>query len=154
MTHTIDLQLDDYARMIGVAVVYAPLPADRDGEYDHPRRIIRLREGMSSRHHRSVLAHELGHAAFGDVPSRYGPVNAKQERRAEEWAALRLIPLDEYRRTEQIHRGHAGAMALDLGVLRSTVEAFRGLLARHGDTTYLRPKMGAGQWDHRAEVVT
>lgn len=153
MTTPVDLQLDDFAAVIGVAIDYAPLPADRDGEYDHPSRTIRLRPGMAARHHRSVLAHELAHAVFGDVPSKFGPVNAKQERRAEEWAALRLITLDDYRHVESIHRGHAGAMALDLGVMRSIVLAYRGLLERHGDTTYVRPRLGAGQYDHREQVA-
>ena len=96
-----------------------------------------------------VLAHELAHAAFADVPSRFGPVNLKQERRAEEWAALRLIKLDDYRHAEAIHNGHAGAMAIELGVMRTIVEAYRGLLSRLGDAIYLRPGLGAGQWEER-----
>ncbi|WP_424711135.1 ImmA/IrrE family metallo-endopeptidase [Microbacterium sp. SLBN-111] len=70
-------------------IEYSLLPPDRDGEYRHRHNAIRLRRGMSSRLHRSVLAHELAHAVFGHVPSRFGPEAAKQERVAEEWAALR-----------------------------------------------------------------
>lgn len=58
----------------------------------------------------SVLAHELAHAVFGDVPSKFGPVNAKQERRAEEWAALRLIDRTEYRCLEMAHEGRAAGI--------------------------------------------
>lgn len=149
----IDHYLLDLADQAGVTIEYANLARGRDGEYIHHRKLIRLRPGMSSRLHRSVLAHELAHAAFADVPSQFGPVHAKQERRAEEWAALRLIDLEDYRHLEQIHHGHAGAIALDLGVMRSIVLAYQGLLERIGDTTYLRPKMGAGNWLHREEIA-
>lgn len=152
MTPT-DRYLADLAEQAGVTIEYARLSPGRDGEYLHRRKTIRLRPGMSARLHRSVLAHELAHAAFADVPSKFGPVHAKQERRAEEWAALRLIDLDEYRHLEHIHHGHAGAIALDLGVMRSIVLAYQGLLERIGDTTYLRPKMGAGNWLHREEIA-
>lgn len=149
----IDAQLNDLALMMGVTIEYTrELPPDRDGDYAHATRHIRIREGLHARHTRSVLAHELGHAAFGHVPSRFGPVNAKQERAAEEWAALRLIPLDAYRAAEAAHDGHAGAMALTLGVMRSKVLAFRSLLSRLGDSTYVAPRLGEGQWLHREGV--
>lgn len=153
MTTPADRLLLDYADTIGVTIEYTRLPADRDGVYDHDARRIRLRRGMSARHHRSVLAHELGHAAFGDTATRFGPVHAKQERRAEEWAALRLINLDDYRHLEAVHAGHPGAIAVDLDVMRSTVIAFQGLLERLGDTVYVRPRMGAGQWAHRERTA-
>lgn len=149
MTTPADIRLLELAETLGVTIEYTRLPADRDGVYDHDRRRIRLRRGMSARHHRSVLAHELGHAAFGDTPTRFGPVHAKQERRAEEWAALRLIDIDDYRHLEAIHAGHPGAIAVDLDVMRSTVIAFQAVLERLGDTVYVRPRMGAGQWMER-----
>lgn len=149
----IDRYLADLAEQAGVTIEYARLAHGRDGEYIHARKLIRLRHGMSARLHRSVFAHELGHAAFADTPSKFGPVHAKQERRAEEWAALRLIDVDDYRHLEQIHHGHAGAIALDLGVMRSIVEAFQNVLQRIGDTTYVQPRMGAGNWLHREEIA-
>lgn len=152
MTPT-DRYLVDLAEQAGVAIEYARLANGRDGEYIHRRKLIRLRTGMSARLHRSVLAHELAHAAFADVPSRFGPVHAKQERRAEEWAALRLIDLDDYRHFEQIHQGHAGAIALDLGVMRSIVHAYQAMLARIGDTVYLDPRMGAGQYFQSEQIA-
>lgn len=152
MTPT-DAYLHDLAAMMRVTIEYTGnLPADRDGDYCHERRRIRVRDRLHARHARSVLAHELGHAAFGHVRSRFGPVNAKQERMAEEWAALRLIAVDDYRAAEEAHRGHPGAIALELGVMRSTVDAFRGLLARLGDVTYVDPRMGTDQWRHREEI--
>ncbi len=149
----IDQQLLDYAEMIGVRIEYVDLPDDRDGRYLHDQRLIQLRRGMSTRHHRSVLAHELGHAAFADRPTEFGPVHAKQERRAEEWAALRLVDLDDYRHLEAVHAGHPGAIAVDLGVMRSIVVAFQNVLERLGDTVYVQPRMGAGMWTHREDVA-
>lgn len=149
----IDHYLLDLAEQAGIRIDYCTLRAGRDGEYLHARKLIRLRPGMSARRHRSVLAHELGHAAFGDMPSKFGPVHAKQERRAEEWAAVRLISIDDYRHVETMHDGHAGAMALDLGVMRSTVEAFASVLQRIGDTVYVDARMGEGQWTARVRVA-
>lgn len=150
----VDASLLDIAVQLGVTITYTDdLPDDRDGDYDKEGEVIRLRPGMHARHHRTVLAHELGHAVFQDVPSKFGPVNAKQEARAEAWASLRLISLDDYRIAEQVCQGHAGAMAVELGVMRSTVLAFRSLLARVGDTTYFRSGMGAGQWAHKEDAA-
>lgn len=158
---TIDTHLEAIAAMIGVRIEYAMLPPDRDGEYRWKHNVIRLRRGMTARLHRSVLAHELAHAVFGDVPSRFGPVHLKQERRAEEWAALRLIDRHEYRRAEAMHEGHAGAMAVELGVVRSVVEAYRTLLLRievehvdEPDLVYVKSKMGTGNWLHREEAAS
>lgn len=151
---TIDAYLLDLAEQAGVAIEYAVLPSDRDGDYSRALNVIRLRPGMHARRHRSVLAHELGHAAFGDVPSQFGPVNAKQERRADEWAALRLINTDDYRRAEQLYDGHLGAMAVELGVLRRLVEAFQRVLLRTDIHVYVKPREGAGQWNHREQVGT
>lgn len=145
-------QLFDYADAFGLTVEYAPL-RNRDGEYRDDLKRIRLREGMPIRLLRSVLAHELGHAVFGDVPSMFGPSNAKMERRASEWAALRLITPDQYREVEQIRDGHVASMAHDLGVVDWIVTAYQGLLARLGDQVYIDPRMGAGQWSARYEVA-
>ncbi len=152
MSH-IDDQLNDFAAMLGLTVTFTEdLPEDRDGDFDAETNEIRLRPGMHARHHRSVFAHELAHAAFRDVPSKFGPVNAKQERRADEWAALRLINLDAYRHAERVHDGHAGAMAIELGVMRTIVIAYRGLLARLGDTVYVDASLGRNQWADRVET--
>jgi len=149
-----DAQIFDALTALGVRVEYAELTPDRDGEYQHDARLIRLRHDMSERLHRSVLAHECAHAVFGDVPSMFGPLNAKQERRADEWAALRLIRREEYKRSESVHHGHIGAIAHDLGVVRSVVEAYQRVLLRIGDVVYVAPKMGAGQWAEREEIAS
>lgn len=148
-----DTQIHDALDALGVTVRYADLPDDRDGEYIHRSRVIRLRRGMTARLHRSVLAHECAHAVFEDAPSMFGPVTAKQERRADEWAALRLISPEEYRHAEALCHGHIGAMAVELNVIVDLVEAYQRILTRIGDTVYVDAKMGAGQWEHRTEVA-
>jgi hypothetical protein len=149
----IDLQMYEALDALGVRVEHVNLPRDRDGEYIHRRRLIRLQEGMPERLHRSVLAHECAHAVFEDVPSKFGPVNAKQERRADEWAALRLMSIEAYRHAETLHQGHVEAMAVELNVIVDLVEAFQRILLRIGDTVYVQPRMGAGQWLHRGQVA-
>lgn len=137
---------------LGIAVEYADLRT-RNGEYRADLKRIRLRGGMTLRQERSVLAHEIAHAVFEDVPSKFGPVNAKQERRADEWAALRLITPDDYQAAEEHWDGHASAIAYDLGVTTNLVGAYRRVLARIGDTVYVDARMGAGQWAHKLEVA-
>lgn len=122
-------QLFDFAEMLGVRIEWAPL-RHRDGEYRDDLKRIRIREGMSARRTRSILAHELGHAVFGDVPSIHGPLQARMERRADEWAALRLINLDAYRESEILRDGHVPSIAHDLGVIDRLVEAFQRVLER------------------------
>lgn len=145
--------LYDFADALNVEIVYCRLPRDRDGDYDAKTNTIRLRAGMTYRLHRHTLAHELAHAVFGDVPTMFGPVNAKQERRADEWAALRLIDSDDYRAAEEIHGSHPPALAQELNVVTRTVEAYQRVLERIGDTVYLQPRMGAGQWALKEQVA-
>lgn len=99
-----------------------------------------------------MLAHELGHAEHGDLPTPFGPVHSRQEPRADIWAALTLIDLDDYRAAEDACEGHAGAMALELGVMRSTVETYREVLLRAREHGYVAPRMGAGQWNARVDI--
>ncbi|RUQ07047.1 ImmA/IrrE family metallo-endopeptidase [Microbacterium sp. HSID17254] len=138
-------KLEDIADALGVTIEYAEL-VTRDGEYRHDLKRIRLRVGMTLRKETCALAHELAHAVWGDVPSKFGPVNAKQERRADEWAALILITPERYRAAEERWDGHTGAMAYDLGVTTKIITAFQRVLARIGDTVYVDPHMGEGQW--------
>lgn len=123
------------------------------GGFHAGSRTIRINPGQSERTTRSVLAHEIAHAIFEDRPSPYGPVRAKQERRADEWAANYLITPDAYAAAEQ-HRGvHAASLAFELGVTVELVEAYQRLLQRLGAVTYVDARMGLGQWAHRAEIA-
>lgn len=138
----------DMADALDVTVEYADL-RHHDGEYRHDLNRIRLRKAMTLRKEISTLAHEVAHAVFGDVPSKFGPVNAKQERRADEWAAMRLITPEDYRASEMQWEGHVGAIAYDLGVTTKLITAYKRVLARIGDTVYVEPRMGVGQWSDR-----
>lgn len=141
------------AAVLGVRVIHTDLThLGRDGDYNARTNTIRLQEGMSRRLLRSVFAHELCHAVFGDVPSKFGPVNAKQERRADEWAALRLIEHDHYREVEHLRDGNLALMAQDLEVIDDIVKAYQRVLQRIGDAVYVEPRMGAGQYRHRVEA--
>ena len=142
------LQLADE---LGVTVIERR--GGKPGGYHAGTTTIRLHPGTSRRVARSVLAHEIAHHVFGDTPSPYGPVRAKQERRANEWAALRLITPDAYAAAEANQHGHVPSMGYELGVTLELVEAYKRLLARIGDATYVAPRMGAGQFQHRAEVA-
>lgn len=146
-------QIYDMIDALDVRVEFGELPADRDGEYLHDALLIRIQHDLLTRSYRSTIAHECAHAVFADVPSKFGPVNAKQERRADEWAALRLIDISDYRHEEDRHDGHIEGMAIALNVTVEIVEAFRRVLLRVGQDVYVAPKMGAGQWMHRVEVA-
>lgn len=104
--------------------------AARLGGYVHATGLIRLNWGMSERVTRSVLAHELGHAFYGDAPSEHAPLTQRHERRANEWAAARLITAADYAAAEEMRDGHIGSMAFDLNVTVEIVCGFQRLLAR------------------------
>lgn len=145
-------ELLQYADELGITVIERR--GGKPGGYHAGTRTIRLHPGMSRRVARSVLAHEIAHHVFGDTPTPYGPARAKQERRANEWAALRLITTDAYAAAEAHHHGHLGSMAYELSVSLEILEAYRSVLARIGDTVYVRPRMGAQMWEHRERVAS
>lgn len=123
------------------------------GGYDHVRRSIRLDPGMSVRTARSVLAHELAHAVLGHTVTSDPTARRRQEQQADEWAAMLLITPAAYASAEQLRGTHLASLAFELGVTIELVTAFRRRLQRIGDTTYLAPRMGAGQWAHRVALA-
>lgn len=142
--------MDDLLRLVeehGLHVVERHGPTL--GGYDHSARCIRLDPGMSERTRRSVLAHELGHAALGHTVTTHAPTRLRQERHADEWAARLMITPAAYAAAEAARGTHGASLAFDLGVTMELVIAYQRLLQRVGDTTYLAPRMGAGQWAHR-----
>ncbi|MFK3678452.1 ImmA/IrrE family metallo-endopeptidase [Microbacterium sp. NPDC090218] len=98
------------------------------GGFDPETRTIRLAPGMSGRTTRSVLAHELGHAQLGHVPTSAPAVRAQQERQADEWAARRLITPRAYAEAEELRGPHLASLAFELGVTVELVTAFQRLL--------------------------
>ncbi len=147
------LELYEILDTLSVRVEFCDVASDRDGEYLHDEKLIRIQHDLLFRRYISALAHECCHAIWGDVPSKFGPVNAKQERRADEWAALKLIDREEYRRQETRHDGHLEAMAVSLGVTVEVVEVFRSLLLRTEDAVYVSPRMGVGRYDAKVAVA-
>ncbi len=144
--------LFDLATELGVQVEYTDLThLGRDGDYNRHTRTIRLQEGMLYRHHRSVLAHEIAHAIADDETTMFAHINERQERRADEWAAHYLIDRDEYQMAERKYGANIEWIAQELCVTDELVEAYERTLHRVGDSVYVNPKMGAGQW---AQKVT
>lgn len=137
--------LFDFADELEYSVEYAPLRS-RDGECRVDLKRIRLREGMSPRLERWTLGHELGHAVKRHEVTIFGQSDPRQEREADEWAALFFIELERYREVEHLREGHVPSMAHDLGIVTKGVEAYQRILARLGDTVYVKPKHGVGQY--------
>lgn len=123
------------------------------GGYRPGENTIRLSPRLPRRTARSVLAHELAHHVLGHRPTDFGPVRARQERAANEWAAKHLIDPGRYAEVEQLRDGHLASMAHDLDVAPELVAAYRAILERIGDTVYVDGKMGAGQYAHRSEII-
>ncbi|OFQ42282.1 ImmA/IrrE family metallo-endopeptidase [Corynebacterium sp. HMSC076D02] len=95
------------------------------GWYDHRRRIISTRRGMSIQQYRSVLAHELGHAHYGDTPTGNGHYDQRQERRADEYAAQLLINPTDFKAAAIWHHGHLPAIADELEVTKHLLRVWK-----------------------------
>lgn len=139
------------AAELGLTVIEKRV-AHTSGYHPGDRRIY-LTPGMKRRTARSVLAHEIAHHVLGHHPTEFGPIRARQERAANEWAAVHLIDHDAYAEVERLRDGHVPSMSHDLDVAPELVAAYRSMLQRIGDTVYLAPKMGAGQFALRAEIA-
>lgn len=97
---------------------------------------------------RSVIAHELGHAHYG-----HDCEASAFERQADMFAAQLLIDPDDYARLERINHD-AAWIADELNVAAYVVDDYRRYcLRRMGSTTYVSPRLGAGQWAYRARVL-
>lgn len=145
------MEMWNLAADLGLRVVHAP--NDHRSGYDTGDNTIHLRPGMPQRFTRSVLAHEIAHHLLGHRPTSLGVLRARQERAANEWAALRLINVHDYARAEQLRDGHLDSMAHDLNVAPELVAVFRDRTARIGDFVYIDPREGAGQYAHKIEVA-
>ena len=140
-----------YAADRGLAVIEQHSP-HRSG-YHPGERVIRLTPGMKGRVQRSVLAHEVAHHELGHRPLSPGIARERQEAAANRWAAELLISPLEYAAAERLRGGHLPSIAVDLQVSDELVVVYRSMLARLGESIYLRPRMGLGQWDYRQEVA-
>lgn len=97
----------------------------RRGEYKHSARLIVLNPAMSDVLQRSTLAHELGHAHYGDTWTDDEVIKKQREERANQYAAQLLISPLEYAIAEAIVGSHPGALAKELGVATYIVVAWQ-----------------------------
>ena len=147
-------RLTQYAADLGVTLrAVTDLDPRHPGAYCHALRHIDYLDGMNATKMRSVLAHELGHATYGDEPSMLEPENERMERRADEWAAHFLIDVNEYRAAEERYGANVDWIAQELGVLRRLVVAYERTLCRLGDYVYVKPRHGLGQYAQRWEAA-
>lgn len=142
-------------RLLQIAADYGLTVIEEHGEhlggYRPGDTTIRLTPGMPRRVARSVLAHELGHHALGHLPTAFGPLRARHERAANQWAAQLLIDRDRYREVEELRSGHSPSMAFDLDVAVELVDAYKSMLLRLGDTVYMKP--GLADFADRVQVA-
>lgn len=113
---------------------------------------ITLTPGMRGRILRGVMYHEIGHHVLGHRPTDFGLIRKRQEHAANLWSAHQLITPDSYADAERTRNGHITGMAIDLNVPDELVVVYQQSLLRTERTTYVRPRMGTGQWSHRIEV--
>ena len=102
----------------------------KKGWYDHATRTISTRRGMSIQQYRSVLAHELGHAAHGDTPTGNGHFDQRQERRADEYAARLLISPVDFAAAALWHNDNVPAIADELEVTQHLLRTWITLYER------------------------
>ena len=136
------LDLMRLASQLGVQVHMAHIDDDPTllGFYVHSHRTIVLRMGLTPTETRSVLAHELAHAYYGDTCSK-----GREERRADRFAASLLIDPERYAAAEAVDE-HPAAIADELQVTVDVVQTYQEqCLQRLGSRTYGRSwRVGLG----------
>lgn len=119
--HAADLRID---------VEWADLGEVNRGAYLDDHQMIVLNRRLTRAQATGALAHEIGHATFGDRCS-----TPRAERRASEYGASLIITPAEYRRAERAVGHHAGALAEELDVTPHIIAAWRRWYARTGRQT-------------------
>lgn len=84
---------------------------------------VSLQNGLDDIEALCSLAHELGHAYYGDPPGHHGA----QEKRADRFAAQLLVSPTEYRAAELIYGPHPARLAYELGVTTHIIETWQQL---------------------------
>lgn len=120
MTTHLDLRI--IADMIGVTLTHHE--GDPPGYYDHKRRKISTRRGLTVAKYRTVLAHELGHAIHQDQATGHPHYDQRQESRADRFAARVLIPADQWDTAKRWCSGNVAEMAAELEVPPRLVEIY------------------------------
>lgn len=94
------------------------------GYYDDATRTISTRRGLSIAEYRSTLAHELGHAHYRDVRVRDPVRHARQERRADKWAARLLLDEVDITKALACHSGHLAPTAHELEITQHILNVY------------------------------
>jgi len=115
----LDLLLQHCADM-GLEVEWCDLGEYRRGDYCDELGLIRLNRRLTRAQATATLAHEIGHATFGDRCS-----TVAVERRAWEYGASLAIRRREYAAAEAQVGPHVGALAAELEVTPKLIEAWR-----------------------------
>lgn len=120
----------------GVRVAWRDL-GRRAGEY-HSSGLILLNPSRSATTQRVTLAHELGHVHYGHAWTEDPITREHHERLADRFGARLLISREAYVAAEWLVGPHVGALARELGVTTTVVEAWRAEALRHGFQTQRR----------------
>ena len=117
-------QLIDELEGMGVRVEWRSLKGCARGLFFARANLVVVRLGMTMPQRRSTLAHELIHARRQDE----GPQPLSVERRVNEAAARLLITLAAYRAAEHYRGHHPCALATELDVTTTIIEAYQRAL--------------------------
>lgn len=121
-------ELAQHAGDLGVNIEWTfELPPTIHAYYEHDGQLIVINYRCTEAQVIAALAHEVGHAAFGDTCS-----TDMIERRADEYGASLVLTPTEYADAERQVGPHAGALARELGVTRDLVLAWRRWWVRVG----------------------
>lgn len=133
MTTDQEHKLTRLAREIGVAIhpdLAGELGADDIAGYFPRSRRVLYRMGMSDAETFCAVAHELAHATQRDTPTTDPYRHAKQELRADKWAADLLIDIESYEAAEHLVGCHPGALAKELDVTVEMIHTWRAIHSR------------------------
>lgn len=123
------MRYDPYAHAegLGVTVVWGDPGPGLVGLYDHGHRRIVLRDGLTRRVERCVLAHEILHHEHGDELTRDPMWAARREERCDRVAASRLIRWEDYL-AAAVATDDPGALCLELDVTAWILSAYHRAL--------------------------
>lgn len=108
----IERRLEELVEEMGLRLVETGrLSPSLNACYHAGSNTVLVRWGLDLVTRRCAIAHELGHAHHGDTCS-----TTRAERGADEWAATRLLELDEVEAVGWDVDGEPAAMATELGV--------------------------------------
>jgi Zn-dependent peptidase ImmA (M78 family) len=129
----------------GLRVHGAHLDGEKIGVYAPELGRIYFDLSLTHAERRSVIAHELGHHHY-----RHLCDSSDNERQANTYAATLLVDPEWYAELELINHD-AEWIAEEMNVAPWTIVDYRKYcLLRLENATYVRARMGAGQWDYRA----